>query len=91
MNRAHGKFGDIIVNKQGGVLMTCVPNGICPKCGHIVSGVTIEHIMEVDTGDTRPKRKAISFCCRNCGCVLGVGFDPLEIVELVEMRLKGGK
>jgi predicted RNA-binding Zn-ribbon protein involved in translation (DUF1610 family) len=76
---------------SGGVIVTNLTSGICPKCGHIVNGVKIEHIIETEVEETLPKWKVISFCCRNCGVVLGVGFDPHEIAELVELRLNARK
>jgi hypothetical protein len=83
-----GDWYDELIRFSGVASVKKIPSGTCPKCGHIVSGVTIEHVTEVEAEGALPKWKVISFCCRNCGVVLGVGFDPLEIAELVAMRLK---
>jgi hypothetical protein len=55
-----------------------------------VEGVKLEHLRETEAEGLLPNWKVISFCCYNCGTVLGVSFDPLEIAELVANKMNAG-
>jgi len=56
--------------------MATVNVGKCPKCGAILSSVTVE-ALSVKAG--RRSRKGVSYVCPSCHVVLGVEIDPIVL------------
>jgi uncharacterized protein with PIN domain len=54
-------------------------SGKCPKCEKTVSKVRLEAV-DVNVGFTKEYR-GVSYCCVGCGAVLGVGIDPVALMN----------
>ena len=66
-------------------------NGQCPKCGALISSVTIETI----TVKAKPTNwNGVSYLCPSCNCVLSVAIDPIalkaDIVREILENLRRG-
>ena len=61
-------------------------NGLCPKCEAVVQAVNVSAIPIAES--FQPKWNGVSFLCQSCGTVLGVSFDPADLVADIVNALK---
>jgi uncharacterized protein with PIN domain len=56
-----------------------INTGKCPKCEKTVTAVRLEHV-DVNIG-FKKEYHGVSYSCAGCGTVLGVGIDPVALMN----------
>lgn len=56
--------------------------GKCPNCQNVVLNVTIQDMPIHES--PQPRIKGVSYVCPNCQTILGVGFDPMFLADVMK-------
>ena len=64
--------------------------GKCPSCNEIVGQVVAERVLVIERNRdaASDKHVGVSYLCRGCGTVLGVGIHPLAIRDDIIAKIK---